>query len=99
MPFSVASSVSVSPCDDAVVLLVIVTEEKLHVAEEHIESLEQQLADTEKKVTEANQKGNGLQCFFFQLFLLKILSSMPLHGNELTEKAVWWVIIQVSDRA
>lgn len=84
MPFSVASSVSVSPCDDAVVLLVVVTEEKLHVAEEHIESLEQQLADTEKKVTEANQKGNGLQCFFFQLFLLKILSSMPLHGNELT---------------
>lgn len=64
MPFSIATSVSVSPSDDAVVLLVIVTEEKLHVAEEHIESLEQQLADTEKKVTEANQKGNDFNAFF-----------------------------------
>ena len=34
------------------------------MAEEHIESLEQQLADTEKKVTEANQKGNDFNAFF-----------------------------------
>lgn len=34
-----------------------VTEEKLQLAQEHIESLEQQLADTEKKVIEANRKG------------------------------------------
>ena len=35
----------------------IATEEKLQLAEEHIESLEQQLAESEKKVTEATQKG------------------------------------------
>ena len=33
------------------------TEEKLQVAQEHIESLEQQLADAEKKTYDANQKG------------------------------------------
>ena len=37
-----------------------VTEEKLQLAEEHIESLEQQLADSEKKAAEANQKGTLL---------------------------------------
>ena len=39
------------------VFLITVTEGKLQVAQEHIESLEQQLADAEKKVSDANQKG------------------------------------------
>ena len=65
MRFSLATSVSFRPCDDAaVVVLLTVTEEKLQVAEEHIESLEQQLADTEKKVTEANQKGDDFKALF-----------------------------------
>lgn len=34
-----------------------VTEEKLQLAQDTIESLEQQLADSEKKVSDANQKG------------------------------------------
>jgi len=38
-----------------------VTEGKLQVAQEHIESLEQQLADAEKKASDANQKGI---CFY-----------------------------------
>ena len=37
--------------------LTAVTEGKLQVAQEHIESLEQQLADAEKKVSDANQRG------------------------------------------
>ena len=44
-------------------LSITVTEEKLHLAQEHIESLEQQLADSEKKVTEADQKGIYLPSF------------------------------------
>ena len=39
------------------VFLITVTEGKLQVAQEHIESLEQQLADAEKKASDANQKG------------------------------------------
>ena len=38
-------------------ILITVTEGKLQVAQEHIESLEQQLADAEKKACDANQKG------------------------------------------
>ena len=45
--------------------LLIVTEEKLQLAEEHIESLEQQLAESEKKVTEAAMKGN-----YFRVLLI-----------------------------
>ena len=45
--------------------LLIVTEEKLQLAEEHIESLEQQLAESEKKVTEAAMKG-----FYFRVLLI-----------------------------
>jgi len=41
--------------------LTAVTEGKLQVAQEHIESLEQQLADAEKKVSDANQRGT---CFY-----------------------------------
>lgn len=41
--------------------LITVTEGKLQVAQEHIESLEQQLADAEKKASDANQKGI---CFY-----------------------------------
>ena len=37
--------------------LITVTEGKLQVAQEHIESLEQQLADAEKRASDANQKG------------------------------------------
>ena len=36
------------------------------MAQEHIESLEQQLADAEKKATDANQKG-----FYLYTILLK----------------------------
>ena len=41
---------------------VTVTEEKLQVAQEHIESLEQQLADSEKKASDVNQKGKARSC-------------------------------------
>ena len=46
--------------------LTAVTEGKLQVAQEHIESLEQQLADAEKKASDANQKG-----IYFHTFCLK----------------------------
>ena len=46
--------------------LITVTEGKLQVAQEHIESLEQQLADAEKKASDANQKG-----MYFYAILLK----------------------------
>lgn len=41
-----------------------VTEEKLHLAQDTIESLEHQLADSEKKVSDANQKGIYLPTVF-----------------------------------
>lgn len=41
-----------------------VTEEKLHLAQDTIESLEHQLADSEKKVSDANQKGIYLSTVF-----------------------------------
>lgn len=50
------------------------TEEKLQVAQEHIESLEQQLADSEKKVSDANQKG-----IYFQITLPLFYFYSPLY--------------------
>lgn len=42
------------------------TEGKLQVAQEHIESLEQQLADAEKKVSDANQRGIAFITYVFK---------------------------------
>ena len=50
------------------------TEGKLQVAQEHIESLEQQLADAEKKVSDANQR--GIAFITYIMYVLKNIADL-----------------------